>query len=98
MCSSVHARSAPQMKGSLHRKRYVLLSCPTSIQPKLSDALLSSFGCRRKASGEKYLIVLTDQFMKDSVCGFAESSFPECRVITVSGSIKKCKTAAAVLE
>ncbi|MCL4329372.1 MAG: hypothetical protein M1533_00005 [Candidatus Thermoplasmatota archaeon] len=86
------------MKGSLLRKRYVLLRCPLSLQPRLSENLLSSFGARKKAYGDRYLIVLTDQFKKDSLCTFVEAEFPECSVITVSGSIRKCKSAALGLH
>ena len=76
----------------------MLLGCPLSIQPRLSDRLMSTFGARKKANGDRYLIVLTDQFRKDSLCSFVEAEFPECSVITVSGSIRKCKSAAMDLR
>ncbi len=81
------------MKGSAIRKRYILVRGTGTDEMKPSlDAILSRFGARTKYTASGYAILLTDQYQKDSLCRYIEENIPSLHVITVSGTIKKCKS------
>lgn len=80
------------LKGSPIRRRYILLQVGSEavLQEAMSRAY-HRYRCRTRFTSGNYGIVLTDQFHKEAVCDFLESSFPNLRIITVSGTIRKCK-------
>ncbi len=80
------------MKGSLYRKRYVLLKAENdgSLDSGL-DQIRLKFGSRMKFREGAYAIVLTDQFQKDALCRFVTVGLKGVSVVTVSGTIRKCK-------
>ena len=55
------------------------------------DKIRTKFGSKMKFREDPYAIVLTDQFQKDTLCHFIEKELAGIAVITVSGTIKKCK-------
>lgn len=80
------------MKGSLYRKRYILLKeeAPGGLDGALNQIRMK-FGSRVKFREGIYAIVLTDQFQKDALCRFVNADLKGASVVTVSGTIKKCK-------
>ncbi len=87
------------MKGSPYRKRYILIQF---ADPRSCDYLSSEtrriFNTREKFRNETFIIVKTDQFLKEQVCNFIEQKINGVRIITVSGTIKKCKTNVKILS
>ena len=80
------------MKGSLYRKRYVLIKEENNGGLEIAlNRIRSKFGSKVKFRQDCYAIVLTDQFQKDNLCHFIEKELAGIAVITVSGTIKKCK-------
>ena len=80
------------MKGSLYRKRYVLIKEENNGGLEIAlNRIRSKFGSKVKFRQDCYAIVLTDQFQKDNLCLFIEKELAGIAVITVSGTIKKCK-------
>ena len=55
------------------------------------DKIRTKFGSKLKFREDPYAIVLTDQFQKDSLCLYIEKDLKGIVVVTVSGTIKKCK-------
>ena len=55
------------------------------------NKIRTKFGSKMKFREDPYAIVLTDQFQKDTLCHFIEKELAGIAVITVSGTIKKCK-------
>ncbi len=53
--------------------------------------IASVTGSSRKFAEGKYAVVLTDQIRKEAVCSMIESGFPVITVVTVSGTINKCR-------
>ena len=80
------------MKGSLYRKRYVLIKGENNGGVEIAlNRIRSKFGSKVKFRQDCYAIVLTDQFQKDSLCLYIEKDLKGTVVVTVSGTIKKCK-------
>jgi hypothetical protein len=80
------------LKGSVYRKRYVLIK--QGIEGNLEmalDKIRAKFGSKLKFREGDYAIVLTDQFQKDNLCSYIENGLNDIAIITVSGTIKKCK-------
>lgn len=79
------------MKGSLFRKRYVLLSCENSDDmSRIEKFAAERYRARAKLKQNNFLIILTNQFQKESLCSNLESGFRSARIIMVSGTIRKC--------
>ncbi len=79
------------MKGSPFRKRYVLLRCKDSdIMKDIEKFAAERYRARIKLAENGFLILLTNQFQKESLCSHIESYFRSAKVITVSGTIRKC--------
>jgi hypothetical protein len=55
------------------------------------------FNTREKYRDRSFIIIKTDQFLKDQVCTFVEQRIRGVRIITVSGTIKKCKRTMGAL-
>ncbi|MGC8514617.1 MAG: hypothetical protein ACP5OC_00590 [Thermoplasmata archaeon] len=80
------------LKGSLYRKRYVLIKEDSNGNLEVAlDKIRTKFGSKMKFREDPYAIVLTDQFQKDSLCLYIEKELKGIAVVTVSGTIKKCK-------
>lgn len=76
----------------MYRKRYVLIKQGKDGNLEIAlDKIRTKFGSKMKFSEGSYAIVLTDQFQKDSLCRYIEKELKGIAVITVSGTIKKCK-------
>jgi len=58
----------------------------------MEGSLIRLFRTKRKFNSNGYYIFLTDQFKKEKVCSFIRRSYTGLSIITVSGTIKKCKT------
>lgn len=82
-----------QVKGSIYRKRYVLVcsDLPQDLR-RLENELYRIYRSRKKYHEENYAIFLTDQFYKDGLTEFITKKFPTVGIVTVSGTIRKCKT------
>jgi hypothetical protein len=79
------------MKGSLFRKRYILLNCEDSdIMQAVEKFAMERYRARIKLRENRYIILLTNQFQKESLCSNIESMFRSARIVTVSGTIRKC--------
>ncbi len=80
------------MKCSPYRKRYVLMNV---LKRPEGDELIRSmnriFHAKEKYRTQTHSIILTDQFLKDQVCKHIEKFSSIATIITVSGTIKKCK-------
>ena len=61
------------------------------LRPARMDDLLMSRETKEKYRTQAHSIILTDQFLKDQVCKHIEKYSSIAKVITVSGTIKKCK-------
>ncbi len=80
------------MKGSPYRKRYILIEfSEMKSADYLSMECRRIFNTREKYRDRSFIIIKTDQFLKDQVCTFVEQRIRGVRIITVSGTIKKCK-------
>ena len=81
------------MKGSIYRKRYILVYADMDQRriSALDKNLFRIFRCRKKYSEQKYLIFLTNQFLREQVVEYINENFRPAMVLTVSGTIKKCK-------
>ncbi len=80
------------MKGSPYRKRYVLIEfSEMKSADYLSMECRRIFNTREKFRDSSFIIVKTDQFLKDQLCTFVEQRIKGVKIITVSGTIKKCK-------
>ncbi len=55
------------------------------------DKIRKRFGSKMKFREDPYAIVLTDQFQKNTLCLYIEKDLKGTVVVTVSGTIKKCK-------
>ncbi len=79
------------MKGSKIRKRYILLNANNdNLRGTVSD-LYRRFGTKLKWINGDHAIILTDQFQKEAICQYLQNK--TCvSIITVSGTIKKCKS------
>lgn len=82
------------MKGSIFRKRYVLIYGENLSQKirLLEKELYRIYRSKRKYSENNYAIFLTNQFYKESLTEFISKNFKDVEILTVSGTIKKCKT------
>ncbi|MHB1707854.1 MAG: hypothetical protein ACYCT2_00050 [Thermoplasmataceae archaeon] len=82
------------MKGSLYRKRYFLFHHPemSNFLNTLSGDLYRSMKCKLKFSQGEYSIFLTDQFRKQELSEYMSSYYGDVEIVTVSGTIRKCKT------
>ncbi|MEM0155773.1 MAG: hypothetical protein QW597_04120 [Thermoplasmataceae archaeon] len=81
------------MKGSPYRKRYFLLQHNEMDQflKTLADDLFHSFRCRLRFNEGQYAIFLTDQFRKLELSEYMSEYYGDVRIVTVSGTIRKCK-------
>jgi len=82
------------VKGSLYRKRYFLFYHPEMSQfiKTLSGDLFRTMKSKLKFSYGEYSIFLTDQFRKQELSEYMSSYYGDVQIITVSGTIRKCKT------
>jgi hypothetical protein len=55
------------------------------------------FRSKEKFRSDHFLIVLTDQFLKNQLCNFVTSKVKGVDVLKVSGTIKKCKSYIKIL-
>jgi RNase P/RNase MRP subunit POP5 len=78
------------LKGSVIRKRYVLVFWETEPE-KMDRYLYSYYQIRRKYREENFSIYLCNQLNKIAICKIIQEKGGN--VITVSGTIKKCKKA-----
>ncbi|MFG1518986.1 MAG: hypothetical protein AAE977_00715 [Thermoplasmataceae archaeon] len=79
------------MKGSQFRKRYVLLSCENiDVMRAVEKFAVERYRARVKLREGSFLILLTNQFQKESLCSNIESMFRSAGIVTVSGTIRKC--------
>lgn len=86
------------MKGSPYRKRYILIEfSEMKSADYLSMECRRIFNTREKYRDRSFIIIKTDQFLKDQVCTFVEQRIRGVRIITVSGTIKKCKRTMGAL-
>ena len=58
----------------------------------LSGDLYRSMKCKLKFSEGEYSIFLTDQFRKQELSEYMSSYYGDVEIVTVSGTIRKCKT------
>jgi hypothetical protein len=81
-----------KVKGSIYRKRYVLVYADTGPEKakSMEKQLFRLFRCKRKYHEHPYLIFLTNQFQREDVVAFINRD-PSFRTLTVSGTIRKCK-------
>lgn len=79
------------MKGSNIRKRYILLKANNENLNATVNDLYRKFGTKLKWINGDNAIVLTDQFQKDVICQYIQNK-TGVSIITVSGTIKKCKS------
>ena len=79
------------MKGSTIRKRYILIQADSENLKAVVNDIHRKFGTKLKWTDGNNAIVLTDQFEKDSICKYIQNK-TGASVITVSGTIKKCKS------
>lgn len=61
----------------------------------MADDLFRSVKCRLKFSEDEYSIFLTDQFRKPNVSEFISTYYDDVRIVTVSGTMRKCKKVMA---
>jgi hypothetical protein len=83
-----------RVKGSPYRKRYFLFYHPemSSLLNTLSGDLYRTMKCKLKFSEGEYSIFLTDQFRKEKLSEYMSSYYGDVEIVTVSGTIRKCKT------
>ena len=80
------------MKGNPLRKRYILLfSGNSDFTRERSRAIEKATATRLKFVEGKYAIFLSDQFRKNEACSTISHEFSGVSVVTVSGTIRKCK-------
>lgn len=80
------------VKGSQIRKRYVLVIADTEDRLNLGlKSVFGKFGSRTKYTDRLFAVVLTDQIQKEALCKYVDSMIPGMNVVTVSGTIRKCK-------
>ncbi|MGP6220177.1 hypothetical protein [Caldiplasma sukawensis] len=77
------------MKGSPFRKRYILIYKHPKEERMRRD-VFRIFGAKKKYDDGKYVIYLTDQFLKEGVLAFVRREYGPVTIYT-SGTIKKCK-------
>ena len=82
-----------KVKGSIYRKRYVLVYADTGTGrvASLEKNLFRIFRCRKKFHEPPYLIFRTNQFYREQVIDYIRKNFEDCATLTVSGTMKKCK-------
>lgn len=81
------------MKCSPIRKRYVAIQCQNETEGyRISGELKRVFRAKLKFKDSGYIIVLTDQFLKEQLCRFVENQSNGYRIIGVSGTVRGCKT------
>lgn len=74
------------------RKRYFLIRVPGNSSVKdTAQSMAMKTGTRLKFYQGEYFILLSNQFDKDRVSDSIQRWFPQASVITVSGTMKKCK-------
>ena len=80
------------MKGSLLRKRYILIRADgdNGILEYARRELYRKFGCKEKFRDGSFMIVLADQFTKDKAIAHINSTSGLKTVLT-SGTVKKLK-------
>ncbi|MFG1460475.1 MAG: hypothetical protein AAE987_03740 [Thermoplasmataceae archaeon] len=79
------------MKGSTIRKRYILMQADSENLKAVVNDIHRKFGTKLKWTDGNNAIVLTDQFQKDVICQYIQNK-TSVSIITVSGTIKKCKS------
>ena len=80
------------MKGSPYRKRYILVEfSEMKSADYLSVECRRIFNTREKFRNRSFIIIKTDQFLKDQVCSYISNRIKGVKIITVSGTIRKCK-------
>ncbi len=80
------------MKGNPLRKRYILLfSGNSDFTRERCRAIEKATATRLKFVEGKYAIFLSDQFRKNEACSTISHEFSGVSVVTVSGTIRKCK-------
>lgn len=77
------------MKGSQFRKRYILIYKHEN-EDRMRKDVFRIFGAKKKYDDGKYVIYLTDQFLKEGVIAFIKREYGPVTIYT-SGTIKKCK-------
>lgn len=80
------------MKSSPYRKRYILLEGERNQLDRAVREIFREFKAKEKFRSEKYSIVLGDQFSKDYITSYVRRKLENISIITVSGTIKKCKS------
>ena len=80
------------MKGNPLRKRYILLfSRDSGFTRDTCRSIERATAARLKFTEGKYAIFLSDQFRKNEACSTISHEFSGVSVVTVSGTIRKCK-------
>jgi stalled ribosome rescue protein Dom34 len=79
------------MKCSPYRKRYVLLEGNREELDMAVKDIYRNFKAKEKFKSLNYSIILGDQFSKDYIASYVRRKLPNISIITVSGTIKKCK-------
>lgn len=88
------------MKGSLLRKRYILIRAESdiSILEYARRELYRKFGCKEKFRNGSFMIVLADQFTKDKAISHI-NGIAGLKTVLTSGTVKKLKkTMEAIIE
>ncbi len=80
------------MKGSLLRKRYILIRADgdNGILEYARRELYRKFGCKEKFRDGSFMIVLADQFTKDKAIDHI-NSISGLKTVLTSGTVKKLK-------
>lgn len=80
------------MKGSLLRKRYILIRADgdNGILEYARRELYRKFGCKEKFRDGSFMIVLADQFTKDKAIAHI-NSISGLKTVLTSGTVKKLK-------
>jgi hypothetical protein len=86
------------VKGSLKRRRYVLIAHSGADLRKLERALSGKHEARVRLTRGEFAVIGTNQLEKDGLCKEIESLFPDVRIVTVSGTIHKCLRVISRLE
>lgn len=79
------------MKCSPYRKRYMLLEGTREDLDIAVRDIFRNFKAKEKFKTDNYSIILGDQFSKDYIASYVRRKLKGVSVITVSGTIKKCK-------
>jgi hypothetical protein len=61
----------------------------------MADDLFHSFKCKLKFNEGQYAIFLTDQFRKPRLSEYMSEYYGDVRIVTVSGTVRKCKRVMA---